>query len=133
MADLTKKLANPDSESQGSDDPFFVHHSDSPTAILVSPLLSGDNYSTWLRSFSRALEAKNKIGFVDGSINTPTDPVEKSKWSRCDDLVALLILNPVTQEIRGSILYADSAFDIWKDLSGRFYKNNAPKVYQLNL
>ncbi|KAI9191272.1 hypothetical protein LWI28_006156 [Acer negundo] len=46
---------NPTSGTQGSNDPlsaqgpndsFFVHHSDNPTAILVSPKLSGDNYNT---------------------------------------------------------------------------------------
>lgn len=34
-----------DHENQG-DNPFYVHYSDSPTAILVSPLLTGDNYGT---------------------------------------------------------------------------------------
>ncbi|KAJ6814428.1 uncharacterized protein M6B38_140055 [Iris pallida] len=119
-------------DSQGSsNDPFFVHHSDSSTAILVSPPLSGDNYGTWLRSISRALRAKNKFGFVDGTIQIPTDSNEKSKWSRCDDLVASWILNSVTQEIRGSILYADTALEIWKDLSDRYSQSNAPKIYQL--
>ncbi|KAK0595784.1 hypothetical protein LWI29_009943 [Acer saccharum] len=48
-------LTNPTSDSQGSNnlfsaqgpnDPFFVHHSDNPTDVLVSPMLSGDNYNT---------------------------------------------------------------------------------------
>ena len=94
-------------------------------------MLSGDNYNTWLRSISRALRAKNKLGFVDGTITPPTDPVEKSKWSRCDDLVASWVLNSVTPEIHGSILYANSAHDIWKDLSDQFSQTNAPKIYQL--
>ncbi|KAK0599337.1 hypothetical protein LWI29_004380 [Acer saccharum] len=46
---------NPSSDSQGSNDlfsaqgpndPFFIRHSDNPTAVLVSPMLSGDNYNT---------------------------------------------------------------------------------------
>ncbi|KAI9192508.1 hypothetical protein LWI28_023879 [Acer negundo] len=46
---------NPTSGTQGSNDPlfaqgpndsFFVNHSDNPTAVLVSPKLSGDNYNT---------------------------------------------------------------------------------------
>ncbi|KAK0575795.1 hypothetical protein LWI29_007184 [Acer saccharum] len=32
--------------AQGPNDPFFVHHSDNPTAVLVSPKLSEDNYNT---------------------------------------------------------------------------------------
>ncbi|KAI9180778.1 hypothetical protein LWI28_008081 [Acer negundo] len=131
---------NPTSDSQGSidplsaqgpNDPFFVHHSDNPTTVLVSPMLSGDNYNTWLRSISRALRAKNKLGFVDGTIQPPTDLLEKSKWSRCDDLVASWVLNYVTLEIHGSILYANFTHDIWKDLSDHFSQSNAPKIYQL--
>ncbi len=30
------------------DDLFIVHDSNIPAAILVSPLLSGDNYNTWV-------------------------------------------------------------------------------------
>ncbi|KAI9185188.1 hypothetical protein LWI28_005117 [Acer negundo] len=115
----------------GSDDPFFIHHSDNPIAILVSPKLSGDNYNTWLQSISRALQAKNKLGCVDGTITPPTDLVEKSKWSRCDDLVASWVFNSVTPEIHGSFLYADSVHDIWRDLRDRFAQTNAPKIYQL--
>ncbi|KAK0590715.1 hypothetical protein LWI29_030760 [Acer saccharum] len=46
---------NPAPNSQGSNnlfsaqepnDPLFVHHSDNPTAVLVSPKLSEDNYNT---------------------------------------------------------------------------------------
>ncbi|KAI9178306.1 hypothetical protein LWI28_024923 [Acer negundo] len=83
-------------------------------------MLSGDNYNTWLRSILRALRTKNKLGFIDGTTQPPTDPLEISKWSWCDDLVASWVLNSIMLEIRGSILYADSARDIWKDLSDRF-------------
>ena len=35
------------SDSQGTvNDPHYVHHSVSPTMMLVTPLLSGDNYGT---------------------------------------------------------------------------------------
>ena len=35
------------SDSQGSvNDPHYVHHSNSPTMVFITPLLSGDNYGT---------------------------------------------------------------------------------------
>lgn len=81
--------------SQGStNDPLFVHHSDStPTAVLVTPLLSGDNYGTWLRAMTMALRAKNKLGIVDGSITPPKDFNQLLQWKRCNDLVSSWILN----------------------------------------
>ncbi|KAL5704844.1 hypothetical protein ACHQM5_023215 [Ranunculus cassubicifolius] len=97
-------------------DPYFVHHSDNPNTSLVTPQLSGDNYGSWVISISRALRAKNKLGFVDGTIKPPTDLDEKVKWARCDDLVALWLLHSVIPEIRSSLLYAKSALDIWREV-----------------
>ncbi|KAK1564738.1 hypothetical protein Q3G72_010372 [Acer saccharum] len=48
--------------------PYTIHHSDSPSTILVSPLLSEDNYGSWSRAATMALRAKIKLGFVDGSV-----------------------------------------------------------------
>ena len=50
--------------------PFFLHHGESPGAILVAQPLTEDNYPTWARAMRMALDAKSKLGFVDGSITT---------------------------------------------------------------
>ncbi|KAL5713994.1 hypothetical protein ACHQM5_016016 [Ranunculus cassubicifolius] len=112
-------------------DPYFIHPSDSPAIVFYQPLLQGDDYQSWLRGISKALNAKGKLGFVDGSLPPPTDPLEFSCWKRCDDLVCSWILNSVIPEIRSSCLYADCALTIWKDLHSRFSQSNAPKLYQL--
>ncbi|XP_059669240.1 uncharacterized protein LOC132314384 [Cornus florida] len=131
MESVTEK-SNDSGKIQGSnDDPFIIHHSDNPTAILVSPLLSGDNYGTWCRAMTMALRAKNKFGFVDGSIQTPTSTSDLHHWERCNNLVSSWILNSTDAEIRASMLYADTAKEIWLDLRDRFIQTNAPKVYQL--
>ena len=59
--------------------PFFLHHGESPGAILVTQLLTEDNYPTWARAMRMALDAKSKLGFVDGSITASMaiTPLEK--------------------------------------------------------
>lgn len=52
--------------------PYYLHHGDSPGTILFSQLLLGNNYPTWSCSMEMALSAKNKIGFIDGSIKKPS-------------------------------------------------------------
>ena len=47
---------------------FFLHHGESPGAILFAQPLTEDNYPTWARAMRMALDAKSKLGFVDGSI-----------------------------------------------------------------
>lgn len=63
--------------------PFYLHHGDSPGSILVSQPLIGDNYHIWSRSMIIALTAKNKIGFIDGTLVKPSNPsyVLSHTWS----------------------------------------------------
>ncbi|KAH9651461.1 protein kinase domain-containing protein [Citrus sinensis] len=114
------------------DDVFLVHPSDSPTAVLVSPLLTGDNYGTWVRAMTMTLRAKNKLGFVDGTISKPDeDEDDGGRWQRCNDLVGSWVLNSISNELAGSVLYAQSAREVWQDLQERFQQTNAPKIYEL--
>jgi hypothetical protein len=112
-------------------DPLAIHHSDNPATVLVTPLLTVDNYGSWSRAVTMALRAKNKFGFVDGTLTSPKNKDDIPKWQRCNDMVASWILNSVSTEIRPSILYAETAAQIWTDLKDRFSQSNAPKIYQL--
>jgi hypothetical protein len=50
---------------------FYVHPSEGPNFVVVTPLLNGSNYLAWSRSMRRALGAKNKLAFVDGTLPIP--------------------------------------------------------------
>ena len=54
-----------------SDSPYFLHSSDNPGVSIVTQSLTGENYATWSRAVRMALLAKNKYGFVDGTIERP--------------------------------------------------------------
>ncbi|KAH9671963.1 protein kinase domain-containing protein [Citrus sinensis] len=95
------------------DDVFLVHPSDSPTAVLVSHLLTGDNYGTWVRAMTMALRSKNELGFVDGTISKPDEDEDNGgRWQRCNDLVGSWVLNSISNELAGSVLYAQSAREV---------------------
>lgn len=80
------------------------------------------NYNTWNIAITTALDAKNKIAFVDGSLPRPseTNPCYRI-WSRCNAMVKSWILNSVTKEIYGSILRFKDASAIWQDLLVQHY------------
>ena len=70
--------------------PFFLHHGESPGAILVVQPLTEDNYPNWARAMRMALDAKSKVGFVDGSITASMaiTPLEKKAWSKCNSMIS---------------------------------------------
>ncbi|XP_026443849.1 uncharacterized protein LOC113344003 [Papaver somniferum] len=114
--------------------PYFVHPSDNPTSVLVQPLMNGDNYSTWVRGITKALSAKNKLGFVNGVLIEPSsdaDAENHHNWKRADDLVSSWICHSTIPQIKTTIDYLPSSLVVWKDLKERFSETSAPKLFQL--
>ncbi|KAL5766687.1 hypothetical protein ACOSP7_017304 [Xanthoceras sorbifolium] len=64
-----------------SSDPFFLHASDHPSMVLVPKVLDGTNYAMWRRSMLVSLSAKNKLGFIKGTIQKSDEKDPKySLW-----------------------------------------------------
>ena len=100
--------------------PLFLHHAESPGAMLVSEPLIGENYHAWARSMKKALIAKNKFGFVNGSI-TLSSPLVKTlatvdAWIHYDNMVGSWLIKAVSPQIQVSITYKDTTLEIWNDL-----------------
>lgn len=117
----------------GSSSSYFLHHNDNPGILLVSQLLSEDNYNSWSRSMRIALRAKNKLGFIDGSLSfssNSTDPTHDA-WHRYNDMMFSWILNYVSKKIAASCIYIDTAIALWADLKERFSQSNRPRIFQL--
>ncbi|XP_013595010.1 uncharacterized protein LOC106362631 [Brassica napus] len=112
--------------------PYFLHSADQPGLVIANQKLDGLNYNNWHIAMRMSLDAKNKIGFVDGSLPRPAqdDPMFKI-WSRCNSMVKSWLLNTVTQKIYDRILYYDDAVEMWNDLYSRFRVSNLPRKYQL--
>lgn len=111
---------------------YYLPSSDHPGMILVTVTLNDSNYSQWCRSMRIALSSKLKLGFIDGT--TPKPHATSNLliyWNRCNDIVISWILNTVSDDIRQSIMYMDSATDMWKDLATRFSHTNVPKLFNL--
>ncbi|KAI9197646.1 hypothetical protein LWI28_002053 [Acer negundo] len=124
----------PDPARVNISNPYFTHHSDHPGLILISKSLNGDNYSTWKRAMTLALNSKNKLGFVNGSIKAPSEesnPEGYATWSRCNDMVHSWIVNTLSPEITDSVIYYSTAHEVWEDLRERFSQSNAPRIFEI--
>lgn len=90
--------------------PYFLTSGDNPGTSIISEVLDGTNYNTWNIAITIALDANNKIGFVDGSLPRPSETHPHYRiWCRCNRMVKSWILNSVTKQIYGSILRFNDA------------------------
>ncbi|CAA0828814.1 Unknown protein, partial [Striga hermonthica] len=114
--------------------PYFLHASDNPGAIIVVEPFNGENYVFWSRSVLMALSVKNKGGFVDGTILSPSptdNPTLYVAWVRSNNLVLSWVLNSISKEIRQSLLFFTSAREVWDEIKNRYAMSSGPRVFQL--
>ena len=80
-----------------------------------------------------ALDAKSKIGFVDGFITVAmaVTPLEKIAWSKNNSMISSWILNSVSHHITASVIYKNTAMEVWNSLKNRFSQANGPRISQL--
>ncbi|KAF7804687.1 uncharacterized protein G2W53_028290 [Senna tora] len=110
---------------------WTLSNSDQPGMVLVVSPLIGSNYIAWSTAFRTALEAKQKIRFIDGTIKEPTDPEEHEKWKPIDSMVKSWIGNSISKEISESLVHCGSALALWKELEERFGSSCGPQLYHV--
>lgn len=97
----------------------------SPGLVFVSQPLASDNYASWSHAMVIALSMKNKLSFIDGTISWPQSSEDLlNHWVRNNNIVISWILNSISKEISASIIYSESAHDIWTDLNERYQQRN---------
>ncbi|XP_026420376.1 uncharacterized protein LOC113316405 [Papaver somniferum] len=125
-----KKVADENPHLQ-PDSPYYVHPAENPTTVLYQPVLSGENYGTWVRGMRKALSVKAKTRYIDGTINKPTKSAYISYWQRCDDLVGSWVYNSCEPEIGRSIMSFYTSHEMCMNLKSRFAQYNATKLYAI--
>ncbi|KAL7593528.1 uncharacterized protein LOC111904273 [Lactuca sativa] len=82
---------------------------------------------------SRALRARNKLGFVDGSFQkTKVDESKSSKWDRANVVVCSWLLSSISDSIYQSQAYSDVAEDIWNNLFETYNKSDGSVVFNIH-
>jgi len=80
----------------------------------------------------RALLSKNKLKFVNGSIKTPllTDPNYEAR-ERCNVMILSWIMRTLAPDIAESVMYIDSAKELWEELRERFFQGDYFRISDL--
>ncbi|KAL2240934.1 uncharacterized protein LOC105171280 [Sesamum indicum] len=132
-AEFTDSLGN-DATSRGGFDQEFMQlqSSDHSGMVMVSAQFIGNNYFAWSRAVRRALTAKMKLDFIDGTASRPpTNTDEFRRWNRIDSIVTTCMLNCMSKELVESFMYVASSRELWLELEAQFGESNSPMIYQL--
>lgn len=101
--------------------------------MSVEKLLRASNYRSWRRSFEIGLASKRKLGFVTGTVKRDaTNTIKQEAWDTCNNMIISWILNSVSESIRKSVMFLDTAHAIWNQLEKRFSVVNGARKYKLN-
>nr|GEU92583.1 hypothetical protein [Tanacetum cinerariifolium] len=114
-----KKEGSPDINS-----PFYIHASDYPKQMHVNDTITDNNYTDWSQEMLNFLFAKNKAGFIDGTLMKPEKTAtDYMAWMRCDAMVKGWLTTAMKKDIRSSVKHANIASEIWSDLRESYESN----------
>ncbi|KAK9096011.1 hypothetical protein Sjap_021508 [Stephania japonica] len=132
MADVQDSVNVEEAITFGVEDVLHLQNSDHLGMVLVTNLLTGQNYLSWSCAILIVLGAKMKNSFVDGRFPKPasSDPLF-DRWNKVDCMVTSWISNSISKEIVDAFLYSRIAFCLWIELKERFGECNGPQMYQL--
>nr|XP_043633278.1 uncharacterized protein LOC122604451 [Erigeron canadensis] len=122
----------PDPPLDSVNHPFFLHQNDHPDLLRIAKKLTGsDNYNSWKRSMTIALNAKNKLKIVTGEYPEPSPTSDlRPLWERTNDMVISWVLNDVSDEISNNLNFVSSAFALWKELSEHYSQLDGHRIFQ---
>ena len=100
--------------------------------MVTKPLLGMKNYHSWFRAMILALTAKKKIGFINGKIVEPeSESPLYEDWLSCNTMVISWMINSVHVDVSSSIMYCQTAREMWLELQKLFSQGSGPKIYNL--
>lgn len=97
---------------------------------ITDKLVGAKNYTSWRRQVQIGPTTNRKLGFITGTLKrSKTDPNLADKWDICNNMVIAWIMHFVSVQISKSILFVESALDIWLQLEKRFALGNGWHKY----
>ncbi|XP_074284160.1 uncharacterized protein LOC141608714 [Silene latifolia] len=116
--------------------PLYLHQSDNTNLFLTQIIFNGDNYDLWAPAVRNGLDAKNKLGFIEGKVKKPIvddeeNNVEAVAWRQCNAMLKAWLRNVIDIKLHPSIAFEQTVSEVWAELKSRYSAGNAPRVHQL--
>lgn len=132
MASTVSSRGQKQNQNKNTDvSPFHLSNNYHPGIAIVTAPLTGNNYLTWSTSIQIPLGAKDKLGFIDDTIERTSEPSsEFQKWRKVDFVVRSWILGSLSKELAETFFYCSTTKILQEELKERFGEGNGPQVYK---
>ncbi|GKA55205.1 ribonuclease H-like domain-containing protein, partial [Tanacetum coccineum] len=115
--------------------PLHLQTNDNNSGSLVNIKLTGSkNYRVWHTAMKIALQARNKMGFVDGTCvkyaYASSVPLS-NQWERCNAVVLSWLLSSISEGLYLSQFYSENAAEVWKELKDTYDKLDGSILFNL--
>jgi len=116
--------------------PYYLHPAEGPGVLITTVIFDGKNFDLWEIAVRMALKAKNKLGFIEGTLKRPAetsdeDFSEANAWDIVNSMLCSWLLNIIDPKLRMTVAYSETAYAMWNNLKRRYSVANTPKIYQL--
>lgn len=115
-------------------DPLFLHSSDTSGIPLISFKLEGtENYKVWSAAIKLAIHTKNKLGFLNGTLERPAETgFLQEQWDRCNSVVLSWILGCVSQDVFMGQVFSNNAKTVWDELKETYSKEDGFIIFNMH-
>ena len=112
--------------------PYSLFASDNPGAVITSVQLNGDNYNEWSSEMLNALQAKRKLGFINGTLKKPDEgSPDLENWLAVNSMLVGWIRTSIQPKVRSTVTYISDAHQFWSNLKERFSVGNTVRIHQI--
>lgn len=106
---------------------LFFSNSDQIVGKLGVANLNGSSFLSWKRNVKRALITKNKLGFIEGTLEKPLETnKDYNRWMRCDYMIICWLVNSMNEDIGENFTSIESSEQLWNGICERFDQFHGP-------
>ncbi|GJS89525.1 ribonuclease H-like domain-containing protein [Tanacetum coccineum] len=117
--------------------PLHLQTNDSNSRPLINLKLTGsENYRVWANAMKIALQARNKMCYVDGTCTKAayvTSVSLSNQWERCNAVVLSWLLISISNDLYLSQVYSENAAKVWKELKETYDKLDGSILFNLTM
>ncbi|GKA09058.1 ribonuclease H-like domain-containing protein, partial [Tanacetum coccineum] len=117
--------------------PLHLQTNDNNSGPLINLKLTGsENYRVWANAMKIALQARNKMCYVDGTCTKAayvTCVSLSNQWERCNAVVLSWLLISIFDDLYLSQVYSENAAEVWKELKETYDKLDGSILFNLTM